>query len=452
MLLLIAAALLVGCGTIPDAREFLRTKFYYERNPSFVGPEGPLTQEQGRRIIAGLERRQKTPTDILQRHLTFEQALSQVPLVLGNQVTLLENGTATYRAMLNAIHGAQDSINLQTFIISDGPVGQMFADALIERQRHGVQVNLMYDSFGSLHTPAAFFDRLERNGIAVLEYRPINPWQAKLPWSLAHRNHRKLLVVDGRIAFTGGINISEVYASGPSSSKEMEPPQYWRDTDIQVEGPAVAQFQELFLREWRYQKGPPLSPRNYFPELEWRGRDIVRVIGSVPQRFNLIYLTLISAIVNAETNVFITDAYFAPDHQVLRALEHAARRGVDVRLLLPSQSDEPLIVAAQRSDYERLLESGVKIYEWQGKMLHAKTATIDGVWSTVGTSNLDWWSIARNNELNAVILSHTFGDEMNLMFRNDMENSGQITLDDWKNRGLLERLHETIGWLFEPLL
>jgi cardiolipin synthase len=452
MLVLLAVAFFAGCGTIPDAREYLAAKFYYERDPAFVGPAGQLTEKQGRRIIAGLEQRQKTPTDILQRHLAFEQALSQVPLVLGNQVSLLENGTATYRAMLDAIRGAQDSINLQTFIISDGPVGQMFADALIERQRHGVQVNLMYDSFGSMHTPASFFERLQRNGIAVLQYRPVNPLEVRLPWTLTHRNHRKLLVVDGRIAFTGGINISEVYASGVSSSKEREPPQYWRDTDIVVEGPVVAQFQQLFLREWRYQKGPPLNPRNYFPQLGWQGRDIVRVIASVPERFNLIYLTLISAIVNAETNVFITDAYIAPDRQVLRALEHAARRGVDVRLLLPSQSDEPLIVSAQRSDYEALLESGVKVYEWQGKMLHAKTATIDGVWSTVGTSNLDWWSIARNNELNAVILSHTFGDQMNLMFRNVMENSSQIEPDNWKNRGLLERLHQTVGWLFEPLL
>ena len=286
----------------------------------------------------------------------------------------------------------------------------------------------------------------------MLQYRPVDPLEAKLPWTLTHRNHRKLLVVDGRIAFTGGINISEVYASGLSASKEREPPQYWRDTDIRIEGPVVAQFQQLFLTEWRYQKGPPLSPRNYFPELTFQGRDIVRVIASVPERFNLIYVTLISAIVCSETNVYITDAYFAPDHQVLHALEHAARRGVDVRLLLPSQSDEPLIVAAQRADYGALLKSGVKIYEWQGKMLHAKTATIDGVWSTVGTSNLDWWSIARNNELNAVILSHPFGDQMNLMFRNDMENSRQITLDEWQNRGLLECLHEDIARLLKPVL
>jgi cardiolipin synthase len=172
----------------------------------------------------------------------------------------------------------------------------------------------------------------------------------------------------------------------------------------------------------------------------------------VPERFSLIYVTWISAVASSQTNVYITDAYFAPDHQVLNALEHAARRGVDVRLLLPSQTDEPLILAAQHSHYADLLEAGVKIYEWQGQMLHAKTTTIDGVWSTVGTSNLDWWSIARDNELNAIILSHSFGDDMNLMFRNDIESAVQIEPDQWKNRGFLERVHETVARIIEPLL
>jgi cardiolipin synthase len=451
-LLAAIAALLSSCGTIPDAAAVLHTNPLYFVAPSFVGPEGPLTARQTQRLITRLKQHQEMPSDILQRHLAFEQALTNVPLVLGNKVTLLENGTATYNGMLAAIRGAHDTINLQMFIFSDGPVGQMFADALIERQRHGVQVNLMYDSLGSLGTPASFFEGLRQSGIAVLEYRPVNPFGATLHWTLSHRNHRKMLIVDGRIAFTGGINIAEVYASGLGGSARKAPPADWRDTDIGVEGPAVAEFQRLFIGEWNYQKGPPLSSREYFPQVERQGNQIVRIIGSVPQRFNPIYVTLISAIINSETNAYITDAYFAPDRQMLHTLEQAARRGVDVRLLLPSQTDEPLIVSAARSHYEALLKAGVKIYEWQGKMLHAKTATIDGVWSTVGTSNLDWWSIARNNEVNAIVLSHSFGDQMDLMFRNDMENSRQIELDQWKHRPLRERLDETVAEIIEPLL
>ncbi len=355
--------------------------------------------------------------------------------------------------MLSAIRGAKDSINIETFIFSDGPVGQMFADALIERQRHGVQVNIMYDAIGSLGTSGSFFDNLRRNGIAVLPYRPLDPFAARFHWAINHRNHRKMMIVDGCIAFTGGINISEVYASGPGSqSSAGASMEYWRDTDVLVEGPVVAQFQRIFIREWSYQEGPVLLRRNYFPKLQRQGDEIVRVIASVPERFSLIYVTLISAIVNSETNVYITDAYFAPDHQMLSALERAARRGVDVRLLLPSKSDVPLIVSAQRSHYKSLLKSGVKIYEWQGEMLHAKTATIDGVWSTVGTSNLDWWSIARDNELNAIILSHSFGEKMNLMFKNDLESSTRIELNQWKHRGLRERLNEDAARMVEPFL
>ena len=444
--------MLSGCGTIPDMHALLHDRSLYDSGPDFAGPDGELTDEQTQKVMLRLEQHQKTPSDILERHLAFEQSLSDVPLVLGNKVTLLENGAATYQAMLAAIRGAHDSINMQTYTFTDGPVGQMFADALIERQRHGVQVNVEYDSLGSFGTLASFFDRMRQNGVAVLEYRPVNPFAAKLPWSFSHRNHRKMLVVDGRIAFTGGINISEVYASGPSGSEEKGPLEYWRDTDIEVEGPAVAEFQRAFINEWKYQQGQALSERNYFPMLDRKGNQMVRVIFSVPERFSLIYVTLISAIVSSETNIYITDAYFAPDHQMLHALEHAAQRGVDVRLLLPSQTDEPLILAAQHSHYADLLEAGVKIYEWQGQMLHAKTTTIDGVWSTVGTSNLDWWSIARDNELNAIVLSHSFAEDMNLMFRNDTENSVQIEPEQWKHRGFLERLHETAARIIEPLL
>src|SRR5262249_7843764 len=174
-------------------------------------------------IIARLKEHQQVPSDILERHIAFEQAISNAPLVLCNQVTLLKNGAATYNAMLATIRSAHDSINICMYIFSAGTVGKTFADALIERQRHGVQVNLMYDGLGSLSTPASLFDRMHKSGIAILEYRPLNPIEAKLPWSFGHRNHRKMLVVDGRVAFTGGVNISENYASGLRPSVARAP-------------------------------------------------------------------------------------------------------------------------------------------------------------------------------------------------------------------------------------
>src|SRR5437660_3413128 len=440
----LTGVLATGCGTIPDTEQLIRTQALHLVNPRFVGPYGSLTREQGRRIIARIQSHQETPTDILERHIGFEQAISDVPLVLGNRVTLLKNAAATYPAMLTAIHGAHDNINLEMYILSDGQIGQMIANALIERARHGVKVNLIYDSLGSLHTPASFFDKMRTNGIAIVAFNPLSPFEAK-HWSLTkltHRDHRKLLIIDGQTAFTGGINISEVYASGIRTQSTNTPPSYWRDTDIEVDGPAAAEFQKLFVTDWYREGGIPLDQHRYFPRVAAQGRQIVRVIGSSPQQFPLIYLDLISAVANSETNVYITDAYFAPDYQMRRVLRKAARRGVDVRLLLPSQSDEPFIVSAQRAHYNGLLKAGVKVYEWSGKMLHAKTATIDGVWSTVGTSNLDWWSIARDEEVNAVVLGHNFGDQMNLMFKNDLEDSERIEPAAWEQRSLLERLRE----------
>jgi cardiolipin synthase len=282
LLLAAAVALFAGCGTIPDVRALLHASVLYQDDADFVGARGPLTEEQGQRIIERLEERQQTPSDILQRHLAFEQALSDVPLVVGNKVTPLKNANETYRAMLAAIRNAHDSINIEMYIFSDGPIGKMFADALIERERHGVQVNLAYDSFGSFSTSASFFDRMQQNGIAVLQYRPLNPFEAKLHWTLGHRNHRKMIIVDGGIAFTGGVNISEVYASGLGSRATRVPLEYWRDTDIELQGPVVAEVQRLFISEWNRQQGSPLSQRDYFPKLERQGDQIVRVTPACP--------------------------------------------------------------------------------------------------------------------------------------------------------------------------
>jgi len=454
LLLLNFLCAVAGCGTIPNALALIRTSRFYQQAPKFVATRGPVSTAEGRDIIARLER-QTGKTDILTRHLAFEQAISDSPLILGNRVTLLENGRATYPAMLAAIRAARHNINLETFIFSDDTVGREFAGALIAKRHQGVEVNIIYDSFGCYDTPERFFSLLRANGIKVLQFDPISPWSARAHWSPDHRDHRKLLVIDGQVAFTGGMNVSGSYSSGfrPVGEEGTDGMlRHWRDTDVEIQGPAVAEFQTIFLATWMRQHGPPLTGRDYFPALHDQGSEIVRVLGSIPEQFSIIYVTLISAINNAETNVYITDAYFAPDVQMLEALEAAAQRGVDVRLLVPARSNEPIIGPATRSHYSELLSAGVRIYEWQGKMLHAKTATIDEVWSTVGSSNLDWWSIARNNEVNAVVLSSDFARRMNLMFRQDMEDSEEIELVQWKKRSVFERIEESIAGSMEPLL
>lgn len=445
--------ILAGCATLPDFGA--QAARYTAQSARMSGARGALNQRKSEAIVAELKRR-SWDLDILDKQIAFEQAIVGSPLIVGNQVVLLEDGMATYTAMFAAINAATDNINIESYIIDDDAVGQQFSDLLIAKQLQGVQVNLLYDSVGAWGTPPAFFDRLRQAGIAVLEFNPVNPLLAKKAWELNHRDHRKLLVVDGQTAFLGGINISSVYSSGSSlrgGHSQQGPGNGWRDTDVQIKGPVVAEFQRLFMETWQNQRGAALAQKNYFPTLQTHGADIVRAIGSTPDApFSLIYLTLMSAIANAEKQVLITNAYFVPDPQLVAALLDAAARGVDVQLILPGHSDSALVLHAGRSHYATLLAGGVKIHERQGALLHAKTALVDGVWACVGSSNLDWRSALDNDEINAVILSRAYGQQMQAAFARDLAASNAITLESWSNRPLAQRLREWTASLWGRLL
>jgi len=416
------------------------------------GAHGPLSPERSRAVLQRLQS-QGGETSILDRHLALEGAIGGTPLVVGNKVTLLQDGPATFKAMFAAIAKASDHINMETYIIEDDEVGNRFADALLAKQAEGVQVNLIYDSVGAINAPQSFFDRLRDGGIAVLEFNPINPLTARKGWEVNRRDHRKLLIVDGQIAFVGGINISSVYSSGSLSKRPKKPPEGklpWRDTHVELEGPVVADFQRLFLGTWDKQQGAPLAQRRYFPVLTARGKEVVRAIGSSPDEpFSLIYATLITAIRSAETAVHLTFAYFVPDKQLLAALTDAADRGVDVKIILPSTTDSGLVFHAGRSYYTQLLKGGVKLYERRDALLHAKTAVIDGVWSTVGSTNLDWRSFLHNDEVNAVMLGATFGGQMQTVFDRDLDASNRITLDQWRKRPLSLHIKEKAARMWE---
>lgn len=441
---------LAGCGSLPTIVPDMAMRPV--RSVQLDGAHGPLSSRQSKAILDRLKSG-GAQTSIFDRHLALEQGISGSPLVVGNKVVLLQDGPATFRALLVAIRGAQDHINMETYIIEDDEVGNRFADALIEKQAQGVQVNFVYDSVGAIDAPKTFFKRLTDSGINVLEYNPVNPLTAKKGWDVNQRDHRKLLIVDGKTAFIGGINISSVYSGGSypqrtSARTEQKAP--WRDTHMQVDGPVVAEFQKLFLATWEKQKGGALARRNYLPQLHSKGKEVVRAIGSSPDEpYSLIYATLISAIRSAETGVYLTNAYFVPDPQLLAALKDAAQRGVDIKILLPSYSDNWLVLHAGRSHYEELLSAGVKIYERRDALLHSKTALIDGVWSTIGSTNLDWRSFLHNDEVNAVILGQDFGAQMQAMFETDLAASKPITLEQWERRSISERLKELAARIWE---
>lgn len=440
-----------GCASLPDAAREMETP--HTQVVEFEGARGPVSASRSAAVIEKLKS-QSGDIDILQKHLAMEQAINaDSPLVLGNKLVLLQDGPATYQAMFAAMRVAKDHINLETYIFEDDDIGKQFADLLLERQAAGVQVNLIYDSVGCLNTPKEFFERLRAGGILVLEFNPVNPLAGKKKeWLLNNRDHRKLLVVDGRIAFIGGINISDTYSSASSArpARKGAKTTGWRDTHLQIEGPVVAEFQKLFMDTWSKQKGLPLAQKNYFPKLDKKGDEIVRAIGSASDDpHSLIYLTLLSAIDHAEQQVHLTNAYFAPDPQLLKALTDAAQRGVEVKLILPSNTDSWAVFHAGRSHYSKLLRAGVKIYERRGAVMHSKTASIDGVWSTIGSTNLDWRSFLHNDEINAAILGHDFSRQMEAMFAKDLAESDAIDLDRWERRSLILRLKEGAARLAE---
>lgn len=446
------ALLLAACsGTVPTIVPDLARD---GAPPQLQGARGPLSAQQSKAILDRLASSGRG-NDLFERHLALEEAIIGSPLTTGNRVQLLQDGPATYRAMLAAIEKARDHINMETYILDDDEIGQRFAQALISKQEQGVQVNLIHDSVGTIRTPEAFFKRLSDSGVRVLEFNPLNPLVTRKEWELNRRDHRKLLIVDGHTAFLGGINISSVYSSGSGKARARASAADsakvgWRDTDLRLQGPVVAEFQKLFLAAWASQKAPPLPERNYFPRLDNVGPHVVRAIGSSPDEpFSLIYATLLSAIGSAETSVFLTNAYFVPDPQLLSALKAAAGRGVDVTLILPGQTDSWLVFHAGRGSYDQLLRAGVKIYERRGAILHSKTALVDGVWATVGSTNLDWRSFLHNYELNAVVLGPEFGNQVDAVFKKDLAESDAITLDAWRRRPLHLRLQELFARLWE---
>jgi cardiolipin synthase len=371
-----------------------------------------------------------------------------------NKVTLLRDGLQAYPAMIAAIHAAKHRIDIESFLF-DQKEGEQFADALLERARHGVSVNLIYDSYGSDDTPGDLFQRMQDGGIRVVEYNPIDPVSV-LDTSVNYRDHRKVLIVDDRVAFTGGINISAVYKIRHPHKHFVDDLDVehtpWRDTQVRIEGPAVQTFEDLFVETWRDQDGPPINAMqdDLVPHA---GRDRVQIIDSYPtkDRFS-IYQSVMMAIALAQKSVHLTTAYFVPPYDMVQALEDAARRGVEVTLLLPHQSDSDMALEAGHASYAGLMEAGVHIYERDDAILHAKTAVIDGIWSTVGSSNLDWRSAALNSECNAVILGTAFGNQMEAMFQIDLSRSHLIDPAVWEERSWFERLHEQSATIMEYFL
>ena len=363
----------------------------------------------------------------------------------GNKITPLINGDRIFPAMLEAIRAARRSITFETFIYWSGKIGKEFADALAERARAGVKVHVLIDWLGSKKIKKEYVEEMERAGVEVMRYHPLKWFNA---WRINHRTHRKLLVVDGVIGFTGGVGIADEWLG------DAQDPDHWRDSHFKLEGPAVAQMQSAFMDNWMKTHETVLHGPEYFPALEKAGSCKAQVFMSSPaegsESARLMYLM---SIASARESVRIANAYFVPDDLSVQTLVDATKRGVRVEIIVPGKHvDTHVTRRAGRSRWGPLLEAGVAIHEYGPTMFHCKVMIVDGLWTTVGSTNFDNRSFRLNDEANLNVLDADFARSQAEVFERDKARSRRITLEEWKNRPWTEKLKERTAGLLRSQL
>jgi len=449
---------LAACATVPVVDEADLVKASAGSQIKVFGKRGPLSAKQSKAVLNRLAA-EAPDAGALERHLAVEQIVAESPLFIGNHVRILRDGPETFPAMFAAIRAARNYVYLEYYIFEDVSCdGEMLSDLLVRQSKAGIHIRIIYDGVGSIGTDSAFFDKLRAAGVEVIEFNPLNPW--KYHYGFNSRDHRKLLVADGTVAILGGVNLSSTYQSAPSGSSNEKADaaqgakDVWHDTDIEIVGPVVQELETIFRDHWREQEGIPLeADTDVELPSEPVGDEVVRILRSSPSKLKRrYYVTVISAIRNAESSIWITSAYFVPTHQEKVGLMAAARRGIDVRLLLPSRSDSGPALAVQHSHYEDLLRAGVKIYERDDGILHSKTMVIDKVWSIVGSSNFDHRSVLFNDEIDAVVLGKETGAKLAADFMADLQHARAIDMEQWRHRSTLEHMREGFWKLWESLL
>jgi cardiolipin synthase len=358
----------------------------------------------------------------------------------GNRCDLLRDGVEAFPEMLRAIEGARSYIRLETYMFLDDAVGQLFARALIEAVNRGVEVTVLYDALGSWGVSAAFFDLLEASGVAVRKFRPFSFTGFR---RLISRDHRKILIVDGEVAFVGGINIAAHWAPKGVGAG-------WRDDVLRIAGPAVRHLERRFGATWRHQHFRLRKARRAFLQNDPKVRGDIKL--TVLSSRRSIHRAYLRAIHSARERVLIAAAYFVPDRKIIQALKDAAARGVEVSLVLNRLSDHPILQFATRHYYRKLLEAGIRIYEWHQGVLHAKTAVVDGVWGTIGSFNLERMSLHFNHETNVFFADPRLGGAIERSFEMDCACCHPVELASWEKRPWWQKLIERACFVFRKLL
>lgn len=366
-------------------------------------------------------------------------------LLPGNRVTALCNGDEIFPEMLGAIAGARRTIAFETYIYWSGSIGKAFSDALSERARAGVKVHVLVDWIGSGKMDQQLIEQMERAGVEFVKYHPPRWYTLR---RLNNRTHRKLLVVDGTVGFTGGVGIADKWLGN------AQDPDHWRDSHFKLEGPAVAQMQSAFLDNWIETKATVLHGDDYFPPLPPAGRQIAQVFkSSVDEASESARLMYLLSIASATDSVRIANAYFVPDGLSVRTLVSAAKRGVKVEIIVPGRHTDALVVGkASRASWGELLDAGVEIYEYQPTMYHVKVMVVDTRWTSVGSTNFDSRSFRLNDEANLNILDPEFAKRQADDFEQDKAKSRAVTVEMWRRRPVGERIAERVAALLGPQL
>lgn len=367
------------------------------------------------------------------------------PLVGGNRTETLLNGDQIFPSMLQAIGSARRTIDFETYIYWSGRVGQAFADALSDRARAGVKVHILLDWVGSQKMDKSQLQQMADAGVDIRRYHPLHWYTID---RVNNRTHRKLLVVDGRIGFTGGVGIGDEW------NGHAQDPDHWRDTHYRIEGPAVAQMQAAFADNWMKVSGAVLHGDAYFPPIEPRGEELGQVFkSSIEGGAESIHLMYLAAIAASRESIDLAMAYFVPDEIALETLEAAMKRGVKVRIIMPGpHTDAALVRRASRALWGRMLAAGAEIHEYQPTMYHCKVLVVDGLWTSVGSTNFDPRSFRLNDEANLNIYDREFARRQRADFEDDLKRSRRITYEEWSNRPWHEKAWEHIAALFGPQL
>lgn len=361
----------------------------------------------------------------------------------GNTVDLLLNGDQIFPAILDAIRSARNTITYAQYFYEHGAMPQQIAEALADRCRAGIRAHVLLDGFGTLLMPAEYRETMTNAGCEVTTFRPLSPLVLLSPFGFGkdnNRSHRRILVVDGRVGFTGGVGVSPKWL-GNGRRKG-----YWRQTDVRVEGPAVASLQGAFVGNWLEATGNVLGGEAYFPHPAPRGLVTAQVVHSSPAEGSFsMYTMFLLAMSSARQSIYITNPYFLPDARMTRALTEASKRGVRVVLLLPGAIDNNIVRHASRAGFGELFEAGIEIHEYQAGLLHAKTMVIDGAWATIGSTNLDTRSFALNEEINLVVYSKDVAVQLERVFADDLAYSRKIDPQTWRERGVVDRVLEALS-------